>query len=213
MNFDPESGAESSPLLPSLTHRQRDLVEGSLRIVDRDGVEGLSMRSIANELGLSPMAAYKHFGNQRDLLLEVWRSCMRQLSHELQRSMAAPIADPAERFMMLLRGTVSFAVRHPRRFSLIFTPPLVHEARLEPGLNEDRVGIWVTAGVVLEQARDAGRIRNDLPPEQLLIFAVSVIQGLSLTLLTDRVQTMTALANETAVEGVLTLVYDALRPR
>jgi AcrR family transcriptional regulator len=44
------------------------ILTAALRLVDREGLEGLTMRSLAAELGVVPMAAYRHFANKGELL-------------------------------------------------------------------------------------------------------------------------------------------------
>jgi len=47
------------------------LTAAALRIVDRDGLDALSMRRLGSELGVDPMAAYRHIPNKGTLLDEV----------------------------------------------------------------------------------------------------------------------------------------------
>ncbi len=44
------------------------ILEAALEIVDRDGFEALTMRSIADALGVVPMATYRHFANKGALI-------------------------------------------------------------------------------------------------------------------------------------------------
>lgn len=44
------------------------VVSTGLEAADRDGLDGLSMRSLAQTLGVVPMALYKHVANKEDLL-------------------------------------------------------------------------------------------------------------------------------------------------
>jgi AcrR family transcriptional regulator len=44
------------------------ILAAALRLVDREGLEGLTMRSLAAELGVVPMATYRHFANKGELL-------------------------------------------------------------------------------------------------------------------------------------------------
>ena len=44
-------------------------VDAALRVVAEEGVDKLSMRRVAIELGTSPMAMYKHFANKHELLV------------------------------------------------------------------------------------------------------------------------------------------------
>ena len=48
--------------------RRASIVDASIRILDRDGVDGLSMRTLAAELHLKPMTLYYHVPNKSALM-------------------------------------------------------------------------------------------------------------------------------------------------
>lgn len=44
------------------------IVHAGLGMIDRDGAEAITMRRLAQDLGVTPMALYNHFGNKQELL-------------------------------------------------------------------------------------------------------------------------------------------------
>lgn len=62
------SGAAARPrrAAPSLT--EQDIVDAALRIISGEGLDGLSMRRLSRELGVSTMAAYHYVANKEQLL-------------------------------------------------------------------------------------------------------------------------------------------------
>ncbi len=44
------------------------MLEAAIALADKDGLEGFSMRRLAQELGVVPMALYKHVANKDELL-------------------------------------------------------------------------------------------------------------------------------------------------
>jgi TetR/AcrR family tetracycline transcriptional repressor len=57
----------------SMAQRARTLsrvkiVDAGLSMMDRDGAEAITMRRLALDLGVTPMALYNHFGNKQELL-------------------------------------------------------------------------------------------------------------------------------------------------
>ena len=56
---------EVAPRLPLSRER---VLQTAVALADRDGVEGVSMRKIAQELGVVPMALYKHVAGKDELL-------------------------------------------------------------------------------------------------------------------------------------------------
>ena len=53
---------------PEAPLRRASIVDASIRILDRNGVDGLSMRTLAAELHLKPMTLYYHVPNKSALL-------------------------------------------------------------------------------------------------------------------------------------------------
>ena len=56
-----------------------EIVRVAKRLTKRDGVENLTMRSLAEELGVSPMATYHYVPNKEELLLLVGGSVMNEV--------------------------------------------------------------------------------------------------------------------------------------
>src|SRR5213082_2852259 len=66
---------ESPPEMATHRHRGRPptidrkaVLETAIRLLDAEGVEALTMRRLASELGVSVMAPYRHVGSQDELL-------------------------------------------------------------------------------------------------------------------------------------------------
>jgi AcrR family transcriptional regulator len=57
------------PKTPLLSRRL--IAETALELVDRDGLEGLTMRGLARELGVEGASLYHHVGSRDDLLDEI----------------------------------------------------------------------------------------------------------------------------------------------
>lgn len=85
-------------------NRQR-VVAAALVIVDRDGVDGLTMRALGRQLGVDPMAAYYHLPNKDAILsgvveavwaelelpepsADAWQSQLRRVAHSINETLA-----------------------------------------------------------------------------------------------------------------------------
>jgi AcrR family transcriptional regulator len=197
---------------PHLSRRQQELVQGAVRLLDREGMQGFTMRALAAEVGLSPMAAYKHFENQRELTLEVWAACLHALRFELEALMEA-CDDASEAYHAMLRGFVDHCVRHPHRFELLFNDPFVNEVRRESRLDEVRLSLWVRSIACLREAQAAGSIRTDLPPESLALSAYASVHGMSYAILSGRVEFTTDMAQRSAIELCMKMLREQMAPR
>lgn len=54
-----------------MRYRRADVVDRAIGLLDQIGLEALSMRRLAAELGLQPSALYHHFASKQELLGEV----------------------------------------------------------------------------------------------------------------------------------------------
>src|SRR5580698_8861630 len=97
----------------------RDTVlAAALELIDRDGVDGLSVRRLGRELGRDPMILYRHAPNKAALLDGVAETILAQLKVDP--------ADPdwAAQLRAVARGYRALALAHPNVVPLLVTRPL-----------------------------------------------------------------------------------------
>ena len=102
----PDRAARSSRKREPISHTT--IVNGAIELLDRDGLDALSMRRLAEELGIGAASLYWHVGSKDGLLDLV----MDQLIGEV----AVPEADPArwrEQVKEVARTQRAVSLRHP----------------------------------------------------------------------------------------------------
>jgi TetR/AcrR family tetracycline transcriptional repressor len=78
---EPASASTASASSGGREHLTRPrVVAAALAIVDRDGLEGLTMRALGRELGVDPMAAYHWFPNKFAILQGVSEAILSEIS-------------------------------------------------------------------------------------------------------------------------------------
>jgi len=102
------------------------LVDAAVLTVREGGAEGLALRDLARQVGVSHNAAYRHFANRDDLLAEVAGRVMGQLVEAMQRRLAAvqttdPVLRARRRLAETGRAYVEFALDEPGLFRLAFS--------------------------------------------------------------------------------------------
>ncbi len=131
------------------------MLAASLRVADEQGLPAVTMQAVADRLGVTPMALYRHVKNKADLLDGVVESILLEV----------PVPDPddpwTERLAAMARGTRMAARRHPGVF-----PLLLQRAAATPGARRAR-------DVVYAALRQAGLPEDDVVQlERLLTTAV-----------------------------------------
>src|ERR1700760_4457285 len=141
---------------------------------DRDGEDGLSLRDIAREVGITPMAIYRHYKDKHALIDALVLDGLAEWS---ARAEALPQADPIRWFEAMGEAYLDFALEKPRRFEAAF---LTHTkvARRYP---DDFLAGKSPAGVMylkfFDQLRAQGRLA-DVEPIEIMITVAGLSQGL-----------------------------------
>jgi AcrR family transcriptional regulator len=115
--------SRSPPARASYHHGDlpRALVEASVRLIGRHGVDGFSLRSAAREAGVHPAAVYRHFADRADLLRAVAAVGFGELADRMDTAMAGA-GDPAARLVAGGGAYVRFALDRPEFFRVMSGP-------------------------------------------------------------------------------------------
>src|SRR5687767_10217410 len=88
------------------------VVQAGLRLVDRDGVEALTMRRLGRELGVEAMSLYGYVDNKQDLLEGVLARVYAEMPTDAEGPWTTRLRTIAGRFRSVL-------LRHPNLVGLV----------------------------------------------------------------------------------------------
>ncbi len=101
-----------------MTTRERILSEARELFV-RQGLEGFSMRVLAERVGVSAPAIYRHFADKDALLATLIDESFSTFAGYLVRALSG--RTPLERFRRAGEAYFAFALEHPRDYQLMFS--------------------------------------------------------------------------------------------
>jgi TetR/AcrR family transcriptional regulator, tetracycline repressor protein len=107
-----KAAAQSAKRREEKLTRERVIAEAR-RLLDERGPDALSMRGLAGQLGVSPMALYNHVRNKRDLIDGIAQSVVRELP------VPAESGDWRERLKATFRALRSVCLANPRAIPLV----------------------------------------------------------------------------------------------
>lgn len=110
----------SKPASAAPTRRlsQELVIDAALAHIDRSGPHGLTMRSLAQDLGVEAMALYRYVHGKEDLLEGVVNRLMGDLTAELDDE----LAEHWQGFLQMFAHRVRrIAIEHPKAFPLVAT--------------------------------------------------------------------------------------------
>jgi AcrR family transcriptional regulator len=149
----------------------------------RDGIDGVSMRKVAEKVGVTAPAIYRYFRDKDELLNEIIRSGLEILEDYLKPALEAD--DPYQRLHLLIDRYLDFAIEQPKYFDFAF---LVPSRSLSDIPEEIQRHNWTTFGMAVEQVAmcmEQGIFRREDPLETSILLWATV-HGLVILFRTER---------------------------
>jgi AcrR family transcriptional regulator len=95
--------------------------QAALAILEAEGPEAVSMRRVADAVGITPMAIYHHFSNRQALLNTITDE---QFATFLSYIEARPMhGSPEAQLVSAMEAYIDYAVDRPRIFDYVFSQP------------------------------------------------------------------------------------------
>lgn len=172
--------------MPTKPTAQR-ILTAARRLLDRGGAEAVTMRPVAEAVGVTPMAVYRHFSNRDALLNALADQGFEELAARLATKRLSSGSE--NRLTAMADLYLEHALENPRLFELMFLKPR-EGARRYP--RDFTVGHSPTANLlegVVREGMQNGELRKDVTWE--IVFAIGALShGLIMLYLGGRI-TMT----------------------
>lgn len=131
----------------------------ALKILEREGPDAVSMRRVAQAVGITPMAIYHHFPNREALLNFV---VDREFEKFLGYIEARPRRGPVEsRLLGSMDSYISYAFDRPRIFDYVFSQPRPNARRYPDDFRARRSPTLNPIADLVAQAMESGYLRRD----------------------------------------------------
>jgi len=155
---------------------RQTLIDIACKHIREKGVDGLSLRAIAKEAGVSANAPYRHFSDKRALLIAIAIAGFEDLTARM-RAVEENAPDILDEFLVKGQAYVSFAGEFPEKYKLMFGPAITDRM--------DDEGLITAAGDCYERLLDsvqrgidAGLFKN-VPVEELADPVWAMTHGVS----------------------------------
>ncbi len=178
--------AAAAPVRKTAAERRREIVQAALDLACEHGPENVSTGMIAEHLGLTQPAIYKHFRHKED----IWAAAAEGLAEKVRENIATAgqgDRDPVARLRALVLAHLDLIGRNPA------LPELMTMRAAPPARSSFRATI---RGVMLElreaferaiaQGVASGALRRDLEPADAAQLLLGLIQSLALRVLVSR---------------------------
>jgi AcrR family transcriptional regulator len=161
------------------------LLRAAERVLERDGLPGLTLRAVAREAGVSHAAPTHHFGDLTGLVSELAAIGFRQFNDAMVAAGAAS-GVLAEKALARAHAYVGYARAHPGMYGLMFRTERLDMSR--PSLNEAANASFAGFAGAIGASRHEQISAQALSLDQAaaIVRAWSLVHGFTMLLLDDR---------------------------
>jgi AcrR family transcriptional regulator len=147
------------------------LVETAAELARASGPDGVVLREVARQTGVSHNAAYRHFTDRDELLAEVAALGMAQLEQAMRARLATVrTRDPEKRARRRLRETgrayVDFALAEPGMFEVAFSTKTLETTDVAAGAGHHAPDVDAGPYALLNEVLDELVAAGGLSPER-----------------------------------------------
>jgi len=155
------------------------LISRAAEVIDAEGIEALTLRGLARDLGVSHAAPNRHFKSKADLLAALAAEGYLALQAATLSAAESAGDDPWVRLNAMGRGFLHWAFENPASFRAITHPDV--ERYADDGLLAVMADFEATVGDAISASQAAGR-HPEADPRVLEVFTNSVPFGAAMML-------------------------------
>jgi AcrR family transcriptional regulator len=160
---------------------RKELLEAAIRLIAEVGPTAFTLREVARRAGVSHNAPYRHFRDRDDLMAAVAAQGFRELTEAMMEA-AGQRADALDRLKGAGLGYLTFALRRPEHFAVMFDAPV--SKRKHPDSAAAAEQAFGTLLSLVKGCQDAGRLPGDL--RQMALLAWTMVHGIAKLAITGR---------------------------
>jgi AcrR family transcriptional regulator len=192
---------------------QEALLSAARSLVEQHGHDGLSLRGVAREAGVSQAAPYHHFPNKEALLAAVAHQGYGELIQRMDQHTDG-LVDPGEHLDAMGRAYIAFGLAHPRVYALMFSDTCPAERHPDLQVHGQQAFMRLVDAVMRGQASGHFRATDPMPLAVSVWGTVHGMVALMQNKLTDGKELQgVQMSHEQMVEATMRFVRSALEPR
>jgi AcrR family transcriptional regulator len=141
-------------------------------LVGSGSEDAMSIRAVADAVGLTPAAIYRHFPDKDTLLFEVCSRHFDSITEDVAVPALDSTSDPIEALRALGEAYVRFGVEHPEHYRIMFMRREDHRPEQYAAERVLETGLFGVVIPVVQRGIDEGRFRPDLTDPLLIAWVL-----------------------------------------
>ncbi len=159
-----------------LSERQKEIIDKSIRILATKGIQGLTIKNLSHEIGISEPAIYRHFESKTDILIEILRN-FETMTQAISQELAELDLPSLRKLEMFFSRIIEIFIESPYSISVIFSEEYF---KGDEALKEHIIKIMnnneKNVEKIIQEGQEKGELRNDIDSHSLTIILLGSIR-------------------------------------
>jgi AcrR family transcriptional regulator len=182
------------------------LIKAGVEILAKEGVDGLSLRKVAQKAGVSHSAPYSHFPDKQSLIAAISTEGFNQLYSELKTVTEQYKDNPKRQLMDGAQAYVQFAMNNADTFKIMFSGILEKEKEYTSFVDVSRKTFELVVGIV--RACQGDGVLRSTSPEMTAVAVWGQVHGIISLVLEGQISH--AVLDGHAVEDVVAFAVEQM---
>ncbi len=154
--------------MATLTQKQEEIIDKAIKLIDQKGIQGLTIKNLAKEIGVTEGAIYRHFENKKQILLSIL-SLFREKMKELQSSARSSEQTTYAKLQVILNNFRKYFESNPAIVSVIFAEEIFQNDNELSGevaeLIKENQELMLS---LIREGKSSGELRKDLDDQMMV---------------------------------------------
>jgi AcrR family transcriptional regulator len=137
----------------------QQIAETALRILEDEGPDKVTIRRVAREVGITPMAIYHYYPDRQTLLKSVTDAEFGKLLSFFEARQKR--TSPKDRLPTIMDGYLDYAFARPRIFDYVFSTSREGARQFPEGFRNRQSPTLNPIADILEEAMQSGELKRD----------------------------------------------------
>lgn len=112
--------------MEKFTDRQIEIMEAATARIDAYGIQNLTIKTLAADIGLSEPALYRHFKSKNDILLGLLNYFIKGMKDRISNLYVSPDATAGDELRAIFKSQLQTFIDKPAIVSVIFAESIFH---------------------------------------------------------------------------------------
>ncbi len=159
-----------------LTERQVEIIDKSIDIIATKGIQGLTIKNLSKEIGISEPAIYRHFESKTDILLAILHN-FQEMSSFMNEAIKDINDTAIGKIEFMFTKIIEIFAQEPSHISVIFSEEIFkNEIILKEKIVEIMDLKEKTVEDIILEGQNKGEIRTDIDNRTLALIVIGALR-------------------------------------